>query len=94
MIADEVCGLAQKTGSAKAGVINPVACLGLHDLDHGTDDVALGVELARISGRIGRDALEQVFVNLREHDAHLCRLEKCSLSTCCTTLAKETPRRQ
>ena len=67
VIANEVCGLAQKSGRAKAGVVNPVARLGLHDLDHGADDVALGVELAGVAGRIGRDALEEVLVNLREH---------------------------
>ncbi|MNP41621.1 hypothetical protein D3C76_1353330 [compost metagenome] len=37
-------------------------------MHHGTDDVALGVELASVAGRVGRHALEQVFVDFRKHN--------------------------
>ena len=68
MLANVVGGLAEEAGSAEAGVIDAFARLRLHDLDHGADDVALGVELAGVAGRVGSDTLEEVFVDFREHD--------------------------
>ena len=68
VVADVIGRLAQKTGGAKAGVVHALAGSRLHHLHHGADDVALGVELAGVTGRVGSHALEQVFVNLREDD--------------------------
>jgi len=65
---DIVGGLTKETRRAETWVVNPVACLGLDHLDHGADDVPLCVELARVSGGVGGHALEEIFINLREHD--------------------------
>ena len=66
MAADEVGALASETRGAEAGVIDTVAGLGPNHLDHGADDVALGVELpgvARGVGGVGGDALQEVLVD-------------------------------
>ena len=51
------------TRGAKAGVIDPVAGFGMHHLDHGPDDVALGVELAGITCGVRCDVLQEVLID-------------------------------
>ena len=64
-VADGRDRLEQEPAGAEARVVDAVAQAGPGDLDHGPDDVARRVELARVSRDLC-DVLEQALVDLRE----------------------------
>ena len=61
-------GLRQKAAGPETGVIDAFPDPGTYHLDHGPDDVPLGVELPGVPWRIGGDTLEKILVQLGQDD--------------------------
>ena len=56
----------EEASGTKAGIVDALTELRIHHLDHGANDVALGVELACVACGVGGHLLEKTLIDFRE----------------------------